>query len=91
MDEREADERYDRLVAHVTSVQQTLTGEQHWAAWFDSARRQLLAYDGNALAHVLAAYGGMGSFNDMSLAVETERTRSQIYDDAAALLKDLHR
>lgn len=92
LDAREADERYDRLVADMATAADRLerAGMHHWARWVARARVKVVAGDSRGLSDLLAAYGGMGSFNDLYLDPETERLRSTMYDDAAALLRDLH-
>jgi hypothetical protein len=41
--------------------------EQHWASWIDSDLRRIGSGDLNGVTHLLSAYGGMGSFNDLVL------------------------
>jgi hypothetical protein len=93
MDDREADERYDRLLADLGTLHQWLEdrGESLWADWLASSRQQIMAHDGNGLSHLLRAYGGMGSFNDLQISRAMERLRTQIFSDATALLADLER
>ncbi|WP_122316183.1 DUF6966 domain-containing protein, partial [Pseudomonas cichorii] len=52
----------DELIAVLES-----DDEEHWSAWFRNARAQLLASDYSGIASVLSAFGGMGSFNDLTL------------------------
>jgi len=40
-------------------------GERHWLSWAEGCQRELDAYDSAVLDHILGAYGGMGSFNDL--------------------------
>jgi len=40
-------------------------GEKHWRKWMASARSRLVNSDYSGVEHVLDAYGGMGSFNDL--------------------------
>jgi hypothetical protein len=42
-------------------------GEDQWAAWLRTSRRRLAAGDAYGLDHLLQAFGGMGSFNDLAL------------------------
>lgn len=92
MDEREADERYNRLVADLSTLHQSLdsVGESHWAHWLDSARRQILDHDGNGLTYLLRAFGGMGSLNDLPTSRSMRVVKARVYDDATALLADLN-
>lgn len=43
----------------------TKYGETHWVAWLTRDRVGLLAHDWDAFDHLLNAFGGMGSFNDL--------------------------
>ena len=40
-------------------------GEDHWAAWMESDRARIADGQPDGLTHLLSAYGGMGSFNDL--------------------------
>ena len=40
-------------------------GESHWLAWAERCQRELDAHDTAAFDHILSAFGGMGSFNDL--------------------------
>lgn len=42
-------------------------GEQHWSAWMTRCRNALADGDTSAISKILEAYGGMGSFNDVTL------------------------
>jgi hypothetical protein len=80
-------------------------GEDRWAAWLRTSRRRLAAGDAYGLDHLLQAFGGMGSFNDLALmrvnghwidpAQEGEfndllvRLRSDIWTEAIALRQAL--
>jgi len=54
-------------------------GERHWSSWAERCQRELNAHDAAAFDHLLGAYGGMGSFNDLLIlgvnghVVEPER------------------
>jgi hypothetical protein len=93
MDAHEADVRYDRLVADLETLRDWLQVHDgpHWAEWLESSRRQILADDGNGLTHLLRAYGGMGSFNDVQLSGKMSELRTRIYEDASELRFDLQR
>ena len=43
----------------------TADGEHHWRAWMASSLQSLEANDVGGARHLLGAYGGMGSFNDL--------------------------
>lgn len=40
-------------------------GEQHWADWVIRDRQRIQDGDASGIDHLLAAYGGMGSLNDV--------------------------
>ncbi len=77
-----------------------------WAQWMAESRRQIEAHDTNGLEHLLGAFGGMGSFNDVvfhpmngddfgveeidRLNRENAALSDAIYADAKALVHDLH-
>ncbi|MPQ71049.1 MULTISPECIES: hypothetical protein [unclassified Pseudomonas] len=42
-------------------------GEANWSVWMLEVRTRLLDTDESAIEHLRAAYGGMGSFNDLVL------------------------
>ena len=39
--------------------------QAHWAAWVSESARRLRQSDFSGITHLLGAYGGMGSFNDI--------------------------
>jgi len=43
-------------------------GEQHWHSWLEHDRDRVANGDAYGLEHLLAAFGGMGSFNDLVLS-----------------------
>ena len=43
-------------------------GESHWAKWMETSLRRIENGDFSGVEHLLGAYGGMGSFNDLVLA-----------------------
>ncbi len=50
-------------------------GEEHWRSWMLRARARLEDSDYSGIEHLLAAYGGMGSFNDLVLGQTFENGR----------------
>lgn len=42
-------------------------GEQHWSAWITRDITAIKKHDFHGIVHLLSAYGGMGSFNDLWL------------------------
>lgn len=45
--------------------------EDHWGKWMLESKRRLLNSDYSGIEHLLSAYGGMGSFNDLIIFQET--------------------
>lgn len=43
-------------------------GEQWWRDWLERDRERVTHGDAHGLEHLLAAFGGMGSFNDLVLS-----------------------
>lgn len=68
------------------------SGETHWSAWLEKDRILIANGDFYGVEHLLRAFGGMGSFNDVALG-ETEKDakldvlRGALYDCAASLKK----
>ena len=76
-------------------------GEEHWAAWLRGDLGRLRRGDRYAIEHLLGAYGGMGSINDVLISphnghdvsehegeattAELRRLLSAIYDSASGL------
>lgn len=107
MSAAEADERYERLVANLLRSEALMRDNkrEHWARWMAESRRQIEAHDGNGLDHLLRAFGGMGSFNDVvfhplngddlpqdqidRLNQEHAALSDAMYSDAKALRHDL--
>ena len=48
------------------------SGEKHWANWMLEAKDCLKYSDDYGIEHILAAYGGMGSFTDLVLYQKVE-------------------
>jgi hypothetical protein len=42
-------------------------GEVWWANWLDNDNRRIVAGDFHGITHLLSAFGGMGSLNDLVL------------------------
>ena len=45
----------------------------HWAKWMSVSKSRLEASDFSGITHLLGAYGGMGSFNDLILGQDMQR------------------
>ncbi len=64
--------------------------QKHWAAWLEKDRGLVADGDFYGVEHLLRAFGGMGSFNDVVLG-EAERDarldalRGALYDCAASV------
>jgi hypothetical protein len=54
-------------------------GETHWAAWIERAMREWR--ESRAVKHHLSAYGGMGSFNDISHLIASAAGPGARWDD----------
>lgn len=91
MNERQAAAAYARLLRNLHRAVALLgqDGEEHWAAWLSSDAGRIRAGDAYGLDHLLSAYGGMGSINDLGSG-RLRRLLSKIYDAAAALRRSLN-
>lgn len=67
MDADEFEVRLARLLATLDDAAALLVehGEHGWAAWLEGDRRRIAQGDLAGLDHLLAAFGGMGSLNDL--------------------------
>ena len=43
-------------------------GEHHWCEWLDESLRRIEESDYSGIEHLLSAFGGMGSFNDIFIS-----------------------
>jgi hypothetical protein len=99
---RQVEKRYRRLLENLAIAELILNsgGEQRWGEWLAVVRKELENRDGHGLERLVQAYGGMGSLNDVYVSVGStgastvanhrwDALRSAMYDDAAALLRDL--
>lgn len=107
MNDSDFDIRLARLIENLSEAATLLRdhGETHWLTWATTCCRELRTYDAAAFDHVLGAFGGMGSLNDLLILrfnghlVEPEQEsavnhrlsglRTAIWSDATALRKDL--
>jgi hypothetical protein len=68
-----------QLIAVLDQIIQVLDSdeEKHWSKWIDSVRSRLMNSDYSGVEHLLDAYGGTGSFNDLVIgqAIVGERIR----------------
>ena len=70
-------------------------GISHWADWLGKDARLIRCLDFYGIEHLLSAFGGMGSLNDLVLAQPNENNPSILVassDDARfhALLSEIH-
>lgn len=73
----------DALVACLDSV-----GERGWSQHFRRARVDLANGDSYGLERILAAYGGMGSFNDLVICPHSGHTFDS--DQISAVNEKIH-
>jgi len=45
-------------------------GESHWASWLEKDKNRIVQADYYGVEHLLSAFGGMGSFNDLHICKE---------------------
>ena len=64
----------DELLATLDELIRLLEsdGEGHWSNWLRKSRARLLNSDYSGIEHLLSAYGGMGSFNDLVICQSYE-------------------
>ena len=74
----------DELLNILTEIIELLEadGESHWLGWIRQSRERLLNSDYSGIEHLLSAYGGMGSFNDLVIC--------QSYENGHFCWKDGH-
>jgi hypothetical protein len=67
VDDTAVEGRLARLRANLdeTATLRRDHGETHWLSWATGCRRELAACNAVAFDHVLRAFGGMGSLNDL--------------------------
>jgi hypothetical protein len=61
--------RTEELLTVLDELQALLrrVGERHWSSWVEASARTIRGGDLAGVEHLLSAYGGMGSFNDLFL------------------------
>jgi hypothetical protein len=84
----------DDLIAALDEVIALLdsAGQPHWRDWMAEARARLHRSDMSGLDKILAAYGGMGSFNDIIIGyrdvpIRNGATRME-WDDAGRAMDE---
>jgi hypothetical protein len=66
-------------------------GDAHWARWVDEERQRIEIGDAYGVEHFLAAFGGMGSLNDVNVDGPTRETTSRCYNLAREIQRGLDR
>jgi hypothetical protein len=91
MSQQEADDAYSALLINLDEAVAMLRGgpTDHWATWLESDATKIRGGDPYGLRHLLSAYGGMGSINDIGGPKHLSKLLSAIYNDATALARDL--
>ena len=76
---------YDRLLTTLAELSTLLRshGETHWAEWIERSNELIAAGDAYGLEKLLAAFGGMGSINDLVLRELNGRARAPSEEDGA--------
>ena len=71
--------KLDELLETLDEIIQLLEsdGERHWSRWMRQSRERLQNSDFSGIEHLLSAYGGMGSFNDLVICQSYENGESQ--------------
>lgn len=64
--------------------------QEFWADWIEFARERIQRRDPSGLDHLLSAYGGMGSLNDLYLGQDTDRFHA-LKEDAWSSARELRR
>lgn len=66
--------RLDELLETLDKLVQLLESdrEQRWSKWIRQSRERLQDSDFSGIEHLLSAYGGMGSFNDLIICQSYE-------------------
>ena len=65
-------------------------GERHWADWVIRDRERIREGDASGIDHLLSAYGGMGSLNDVLIhPVNGHHVAAQDVDTVNAQLTEL--
>lgn len=78
----------DELVSALAGL-----GEHHWCTWLSESAARLRDGDSAGITHLLAAYGGMGSFNDLLFdgSKEPARRAEELRGRAWSLASELFR
>ena len=66
-------------------------GHAHWAQWLRSDAQRLRNGDAQSLTHLLSAFGGMGSLNDVVLQSESGSALQNTLERLCSLATELAR
>jgi hypothetical protein len=66
-------------------------GETHWSGWMGQAKTRLEGLDYSGVEHLLRAYGGMGSFNDLIISPEYNDRLKALRTQAWELAEEIKR
>jgi len=63
------EQKTQQLIGILGQIEHLLVfyGEQHWSTWINQDITAIKKHDAHGIGHLLSAYGGMGSFNDLWL------------------------
>jgi len=66
------EQKKEKLISYLSSAISILQkhGEKHWASWLDKDKNLLEKSDYYGIEHLLSAFGGMGSLNDLYICKE---------------------
>ena len=64
-------------------------GETHWVKWMGRAKTRLEDRDYSGIEHLLRAYGGMGSFNDLMVYPERQDQLEALRTQAWELAEEI--
>ena len=91
----------DPLAELVSALKEAVTllracGEQRWAGWLEKDRNLIAGRDFYGIEHLLQAFGGMGSINDLVVEpelrdAELQRLTKRIYELATVLRREQER
>ena len=54
--------------------------EDHWQKWILESKLRLLNSDYSGIEHLLNAYGGMGSFNDLIISQDANNGKLKFFN-----------
>ncbi len=82
-----------KLIRTLEEIVELLESDEqtHWSEYMSTARQLLLTADYAGVEHLLRAYGGMGSFNDLILGQEMIDGRFKWKPDSEVMNEQLSR